>query len=135
MQTNVRDEVERILRRRRTELIREATGHETALREERESELEDGAQDQQLDRVLSRLDDHERREIREINAALDRIADGTYGRCIHCGRVIDIDRLAVLPETALCVRCAGALERTRAGGSPARPRQSGCVGRSGRRPE
>lgn len=117
MEANVRREFERILRARRAELRREAATCETALQafaEERESELEEGAQEDQIDRVLGRLDERDRNEITEINAALDRIVDGTYGRCIRCVGAIEIDRLVALPATALCVRCAGALERANA---------------------
>ena len=122
MRATLHDALERILRNRRAELLREAAGCETALQEiaeERESEFLDRAQDDQLDRVLARLDDRERHEIAEIDAALDRIAAGTYGRCTRCGATIPIDRLAVLPEAALCVGCAAARERAHAtGGMP-----------------
>lgn len=40
-----------------------------------------------------------------IDAALDRIAKGTYGFCKHCGQMIDTDRLAVLPTATLCLDC------------------------------
>ena len=43
--------------------------------------------------------------IDEIDAALDRIADGTYGRCAHCGVDIPIERLEVRPFAAGCVAC------------------------------
>jgi DnaK suppressor protein len=42
----------------------------------------------------------------EINAALDRIAAGTFGKCTHCGAVISEERLKALPYTPSCVRCA-----------------------------
>lgn len=121
MTSNVRRELERILRRRRAELIAQATGHESALRasaEKRESEIEGAAQGEELDRVLSCLDDRERHAIVEINDALDRLVEGTYGRCVQCHTVIDIDRLVALPEAALCIRCAGALDRVRLGETP-----------------
>jgi RNA polymerase-binding transcription factor DksA len=124
MQGKLRQELERILRARRAELLREAAACETALQamaEERESELEEGAQEAQMGRVLDRLDERDRHEITEINVALDRIVDGTYGRCIRCEGAIEIDRLAALPATALCVRCAGALERAHAIAAPAEP--------------
>lgn len=41
----------------------------------------------------------------EIDAALDRMAAGRYGRCVGCGRQIPTDRLDVLPMTALCMSC------------------------------
>ena len=43
--------------------------------------------------------------IDEIDAALDRIADGTYGRCAVCGTDIPIERLEIRPSAASCVAC------------------------------
>src|SRR5687767_14558628 len=43
--------------------------------------------------------------IAEIDAALDRIADGTYGRCTHCGIGLPIERLEFRPYAAVCVAC------------------------------
>jgi DnaK suppressor protein len=41
----------------------------------------------------------------EIDAALDRIADGTYGRCTQCGIAIPPERLELRPYAAGCVAC------------------------------
>jgi hypothetical protein len=43
--------------------------------------------------------------IDEIDAALDRIADGTYGVCVHCGVAIAPERLEFRPFAAGCVAC------------------------------
>ena len=43
--------------------------------------------------------------ISEINAALGRIADNTYGYCTNCKQMIDTDRLAILPTATLCLSC------------------------------
>jgi RNA polymerase-binding transcription factor DksA len=121
MHTNLRDHLERMLRERRARLLRSATACETALlafAEERESELEESAQEEQIDRVLGLLDDRQRREVVEINAALDRIADDTYGMCSRCERPIEIDRLAVMPETDVCLRCASVRETKQAAAAP-----------------
>ncbi len=45
------------------------------------------------------------RELREIDAALARIADGTYGTCERCGGAIGRDRLRALPEVRRCLHC------------------------------
>jgi len=45
-------------------------------------------------------------EIRMIEAALDRIAHGTYGICVVCGDPIGEERLDVLPQTPMCRDCA-----------------------------
>lgn len=49
-----------------------------------------------------------RRRLDEIDAALRRIAAGSYGRCESCGREISAERLAARPSAAACIRCAGA---------------------------
>jgi len=42
-------------------------------------------------------------EMDEVQAALDRLEEGTYGRCEICGRAIAEDRLEALPATRYCV--------------------------------
>ena len=51
--------------------------------------------------------------IREIEAALTRIASGTYGLCKRCKAEISAARLRVLPTATLCIDCAKAVENTR----------------------
>jgi RNA polymerase-binding transcription factor DksA len=50
---------------------------------------------------------HERVRARHdaIGAALQRLADGTYGRCVGCGQHIPFGRLVVMPESERCVAC------------------------------
>lgn len=43
--------------------------------------------------------------LRDIEAALDRMAVGQYGRCVGCGRDVEIQRLEILPQTAHCMAC------------------------------
>jgi len=45
-------------------------------------------------------------EVRMIEAALKRVANGTYGICANCGDPIGEDRLNVLPATPMCSDCA-----------------------------
>ncbi len=42
----------------------------------------------------------------KIEASLERIEEGTYGRCEECGAKIPKNRLNAIPYTTLCVRCA-----------------------------
>ncbi|WP_327090033.1 TraR/DksA C4-type zinc finger protein [Nonomuraea sp. NBC_01738] len=42
----------------------------------------------------------------DLDRALDRLADGSYGRCASCGRPIAPERLTVRPATTTCVSCA-----------------------------
>jgi DnaK suppressor protein len=43
--------------------------------------------------------------LEEIDAALHRIAEGTYGSCVHCGVAIPAERLEFRPFAAGCVSC------------------------------
>ena len=52
-----------------------------------------------------RIRDRERRLIRKIQSALQRIDDGTYGICDECGEEIAIPRLKARPVTRLCINC------------------------------
>jgi len=44
--------------------------------------------------------------LKEIDAALARIEDGTYGTCTNCGKEIAVGRLEAHPWAALCIDCA-----------------------------
>ncbi len=46
-----------------------------------------------------------------IDAALQRIEDGTYGRCARCGREIEAERLEAIPYATLCIECKRLEER------------------------
>ena len=46
----------------------------------------------------------------QIEAAIERIEDGSYGRCETCGGKIPEPRLEAIPYAALCVRCASQQE-------------------------
>lgn len=42
----------------------------------------------------------------ELDGALGRLEDGTYGRCERCGRPVGADRLAARPDARRCIACA-----------------------------
>lgn len=45
------------------------------------------------------------RKLIQIKKALSRIKIGKYGVCEKCGKMIDTDRLMIMPETTICVSC------------------------------
>jgi RNA polymerase-binding protein DksA len=47
-----------------------------------------------------------RHHLVEIDAALERVAAGTYGTCEQCGEPIGEDRLEARPVARTCIRCA-----------------------------
>jgi DnaK suppressor protein len=54
--------------------------------------------------VLSMIDELESARD-NIDAALDRMGAGTYGKCERCGREIPFERLEAIPTASLCVNC------------------------------
>lgn len=55
--------------------------------------------------VIDGIDEISRNELDEIRAALQKIADGTYGKCETCQKPIPIERLEALPNAARCIKC------------------------------
>ena len=52
-----------------------------------------------------------RRRAASLEQALSQASQGTYGICVQCGKPIHPDRLAVLPDTQVCIDCAQAGRR------------------------
>ena len=49
--------------------------------------------------------EHHQREFVELQAALKRIKNGTYGICIDCGEWINVERLRASPSAQRCINC------------------------------
>lgn len=50
-------------------------------------------------------------ELRQVDAALGRIEEGTYGFCMDCGQDIPAARLQATPSAERCILCQTARER------------------------
>jgi DnaK suppressor protein len=50
--------------------------------------------------------------LEQIEAALDRVEEGTYGQCEECGAKIPKTRLNAIPYALMCVKCASQNERS-----------------------
>jgi DnaK suppressor protein len=57
-----------------------------------------------------RIRDRERRLIKKIDQALERIEEGTFGLCERCGDEIGTERLKARPVTTYCIHCKTKLE-------------------------
>jgi DnaK suppressor protein len=84
---------------------------DSELRAEREANKDEGMdtydlaseeRDREINFILS---DRERVKIKQIDDALARLDDGTYGECESCGLEIAEERLQALPFTRLCRDC------------------------------
>ena len=108
-----------LLERERTRLqhARDAVHHEGSLLEET-GDLAIGSGDhiadsatetymRELDEGLEENADH---LLGDVEAALGRIEDGTYGLCTKCGKAIAPERLEAVPYATLCIDDKRALE-------------------------
>lgn len=51
------------------------------------------------------LENQLKKDLKEIEKALDKIKKGTYGICEKCGKPIDVARLEVKPSAIYCLKC------------------------------
>src|SRR4051794_35375204 len=63
------------------------------------------------DEMASQLAELDSRELTQIDRALARLKQGTYGLCEHCGNKIPIGRLNALPYSTLCIDCQREMEQ------------------------
>jgi DnaK suppressor protein len=90
---------------------------DTELRAEREGNKDEGRDaydlaSEERDREISFiLSDRERVKIKEIDDALERITDSSYGVCDSCGLEIAEERLSAMPFSRLCRDCQQDQER------------------------
>ena len=65
-----------------------------------------------LDREIdSTLEENSENVLAAIDAALQRIQEGTFGKCVNCAKDIAEERLAALPWATLCIDCRRLEER------------------------
>ena len=57
------------------------------------------------------ISDAGRKSLKDIDGALVRVQEGTFGNCIRCQKPIDEARLDAVPQAAMCITCAEAVER------------------------
>ena len=114
----------RLLREQRNgflETFRRVEGDLGSIAEDRESELEERAQEERSARLLASLDDRTVHAVQEIDAALQRLIAGKYGICEICGKRIRAARLRVLPATHFCKDCSDQKETSRSSSIADRP--------------
>lgn len=85
------------------------------------TELMDIASDGEADDMAARLAEADAMKIEEIEEALERLREGTYGICRECGKAIPKRRLQVMPFATLCIACKEREEHRQGGYLGRRP--------------
>ena len=82
-----------------------------ALKTEVDPDADEGDPDlAEREKVIALLQAMERK-LDSIEYALRQAQEGTYGICEGCGEPINPDRLEVVPEATLCIKCKSAAEQ------------------------
>jgi DnaK suppressor protein len=61
--------------------------------------------------LLMSMSTNDRQLLESIDAALERIEEGKYGKCVHCGQPIQEKRLEAVPWARHCLTCQDLNER------------------------
>jgi len=116
-----------VIEQRRRALQAEIREDQARVRSERFGEVAGEAPDAGDESVASLVADLDQfdlgrdlNELRAIEAAHDRLADGSYGSCASCGRDIEYDRLRANPAALRCIDCQRRYEQKH--GAPGGPR-------------
>jgi RNA polymerase-binding protein DksA len=105
------EEFEKLLRHRKALLTDDVLGLRQEAAEMQEGDAahsnhmaESGTDAFEADVRLSRME-AAGEELDEIEEALERMHEGTYGICEECGRLLPLERLRAIPYARLCIRC------------------------------
>ena len=98
---------------RRNEILESIESDSSALnqlRQDQSGDVVDFASGSSFGEISSQLAEVEMRELNNIEAAMKRIQDQTYGLCEGCEKSIHTERLAAIPHTKHCIACQRAAE-------------------------
>ena len=91
--------------------LRQASDPDDSSLEKMPSDAGDRSEaDRETDTTISMAQRHAV-ELEQIDAALARIANGSYGECEECDGDIGVSRLEVQPTARLCIACQERLEQ------------------------
>jgi RNA polymerase-binding transcription factor DksA len=117
-------ELQGAIERRRTSLVAELRDDVERVRRDRFEDLAGAAPDPGDESVATLIADlghadmeRDLSELRALEAARARLADGSYGVCAECGGDIGVERLRANPAAVRCVHCQRVHEKTFAGPS------------------
>jgi len=102
------------LERERAELVSKSKRALEEMRTERDhggQDSVDESTEEQGTATMLRQKDREKKYLTKVNRALERLDEGTYGRCVECGEPIPEERLRARPAAVLCVGCKEERER------------------------
>jgi DnaK suppressor protein len=82
----------------------------------------DKSVDELLKHVNARIIGNRSEEIDDIDSALNKLEEGTYGVCEECGEDIPIKRMDAVPAALYCVNCQDVIDRIKKDEEPRKER-------------
>ena len=110
-----KNEARKVLETKRRELMTGSSDRDEILIENAAEDF-DRLQQQMNREVAIRNLDRESKLLKEVQAALKRVEEGSYGTCLRCEEEIPEKRMKAVPWAAYCVPCQETIERQRAAG-------------------
>lgn len=104
------DAIKQELISRKNDLDQKLTQLNEKVTDEREMDPADQAASSTMEQLKSSFQNTELDEYRNIELAIDKIDDGSYGICLDCGEPIQDKRLRLYPNASRCLRCQEAVE-------------------------
>jgi DnaK suppressor protein len=92
-------------RRRKLDVLGRHQGTLDEIKGTRAAEYEEEVTLSDDKEYLSKLIEQQTRGLEEINHALEKVLDGTYGLCERCRKPINRERLEAIPTAILCLDC------------------------------
>lgn len=108
MKKKEQQEFRKLLLNRIRDLLRDIGEYQAGIKEieeVRSADWVDKVADEAPLEVLDSLGELQRLEVAQIEKALERIEEGTYGNCITCGNEISHHRLRAIPYALHCIEC------------------------------
>lgn len=101
-----------MLLRQRREILDRLQGLESDWQalSERDIEREEEAQKADLASLFDQLEERERQELEDIELALTKMVNVTYGICEQCRKPLSLERMEVLPASRFCRKCVSEME-------------------------
>ena len=99
-------EIETSLRKRLADLEHRLSRIKSDVTQQHSSDSAEQAQERENDEVVDAIGEETRVAIAATKAALERLANGSYGECESCGEAIAPARLLAMPEATRCINCA-----------------------------
>ncbi|ARO26478.1 molecular chaperone DnaK [Rhizobium sp. S9] len=100
------EEIENKLKTMKADLQRRRSAIDADLGAALDPDSEDRITQVENDQVLTEMGREAAAQITAIEAALERLKRGSFGRCVRCLAPIDASRLEAIPYTPYCVSCA-----------------------------